>query len=309
MKIVFNTLVVIAFAGLFTACQSELDVTAETSTFNIVDDRIAFDTEADAIKTLETLGKMDEKALSNWEMQNNAKSFRTTMNVHSTAPEDTTLAFYSPALAAILNANRQYQAGDSIIWFHGNYVFKLPKDDPQLLSAIVKNPEDNKFLNFRHTFQNRRQADISTGRMTMPGRSEAVILDELAQTPPFKLNGTLDYRFRWDLMHQYSGVNFQMIFVVCLQYRANNGGWYLAGETTTEKRVSSGHFTPQAGWNYTYSYVTTGAVSFNDNGYLQMALVQSSTASQFQGQISATFKGVVTGSAGTFSFNQQVQWM
>jgi hypothetical protein len=180
----------------FQSCQTTDDLSSEIlpDKVQIVNGRLAFETRQDAINQLTELENASATELQSWEDLNNTNSLRRTIDNYNAA-QDTILAYFSPSLAAILNVEKEYQFENTIVWFHNNFVFNVPNGDEMLLSKIKEDPDNENFASFRQPFIVRNfEKNFSAGR---------VIPSQLSSTPSFKLVGTLDYRFLWDMRHKW----------------------------------------------------------------------------------------------------------
>lgn len=283
-----------AIGMIFCSCNN--DPVLEKEGFQNVNGRIVFENKADAIQQLSTLSKKSEEELVEWEKQNNLTSLRSTIDYHSETV-DTLLLYFPPALASILNTQKEYQVGDSIIWFHENNVFKLPADEA-LLMKVKNNPSSREFASLREDFINRGSVTSSVNGRQIP--------NSLSTTTWFRLGGTLDYRFARDLRITPTGVNYIIELVNCLQYKSSsNSLWYLAGERVNLKTIGNIRATPESG--FTWFYDKSYGEAYDHNDYLRINIINSSRP--FAGSVKATFRHeIYTASTGWITFYEDVTW-
>ena len=289
-----------ALMCLLCACQAEDQMApAESNTLN-KNGRLVFADATAGMAVLDELTNADDDFLDHWEQKQKFVSVRTLSN-QKLIELDSVSRLYPSHLKAILNSEFEYQYGDTVVWFHGNYLFKVLENEDNLLSQIKDDPHSDRFVKYRAMAIQSFVGKAKNGRE---------IPSSVVYSTTFRLTAAHDYRFGRHLYNIFSGIygSNSIVLSSYLQYRANNGNWYQAGEIV-ERQTIYAWFVTDPGYSAVY---IGGAYKSIDNTNQEFTYTISKNGSPgfFKGSVTATFHQKVTSAyAGTIDFiSESVSW-
>jgi len=280
VKRIFAVAVVVALSF---ACREKETLTVagpSESDFRIVEGRVTFADPTSAQRYLTSLSTKSDDALVQWEEDHNFISLRS--SIKTLEKTDTLLSYFPRALTTVLNANREYQVGNDIFWFHNNSVFTIPNGDEKVLLQVKRNPEKNQFSPFRKDFIE----FYSVVNATQNGR----VINALASyTPTFKVTGSKNFRFARLLYSVSMGIGYKVELRNFLQYQStSNGAWYQAGEIVGFRAIGNIRAFADASMNSNWVYDEIYKDLWNSNQTLSISAIQSNP--RFSGKVIATFQ-------------------
>jgi hypothetical protein len=154
-KIIYEKILSLFFVcALVVSCDQKIEpnVNQVESSIKVENGRLAFSSTKEYLETTQSLFKMDEKSLDEWEKKFNINSLRKLFKAKSTdsqvliSDELNSFENASEFMLATLNTNGEIQVGDTIIWYNKGVKHYVPNKNEDLLIRIKKNPKESTIL-------------------------------------------------------------------------------------------------------------------------------------------------------------------
>lgn len=259
---------------LLTGCKedetTELQPTSEKVSAEYKDGRLVFSSLASYEEVMKEIIGMSEEEMDDWEESLGFSSYRT---LRRSEQDD---EVFPVMISTLLNENKEYQIGDSLIWFDSdnNNVYVIPDSNEELLLKVQSSEDRSVFGSYRKDFiTTNGQANVEGEEFS---KTSTFGTRGGQSSPEFQMyNGQHTFTFRYDHRTIFSGGFYYLQLSSFLRYyHKRKKAWYLAGELVPYRSI--GNVRVNSPQNITVT--STFAESRFTNGSLILTYGYSSSA-------------------------------